>query len=141
VKSIIFLRIASVLTLLHGVAHTIGGVFGKPRNGAEELLVLETMKGHTFNVMGSMRTYWDFFFGYGLFGSINMLIQGMLFWMVASYVKTNPGAVRVVAGLFCINFVATSIVAFRYFFIAPGIMEMLIAGCLAAAYFTTTAAQ
>jgi hypothetical protein len=141
VKSILFLRIASALTLLHGVAHTIGGVLSGPRNGAEELLVIETMKSHTFNVMGSMRTYWDFFFGYGLASSINMLIEGILFWMLASYAKTNPRAVRNVAALFCINFVGTSIVAFRYFFVAPGAMEALIAACLAAAYFTTTSAQ
>jgi hypothetical protein len=137
VKPTTFLRIASVLTLIHCAGHTVGGVFGKPSNGAEEIAVIETMKSHVFNVMGSMRTYWDFFFGYGMIGSINMLIQGILFWMLASYVKANPGAVRMAAALFCINFVGTSIIAFRYFFVAPGVMEVLIAVCLAAAYFTT----
>ena len=33
-KSTIFLRIASVLTLIHAILHTIGGVFGKPEPGA-----------------------------------------------------------------------------------------------------------
>ena len=29
-KPVIYLRAASLLTLLHAVLHTIGGVFGKP---------------------------------------------------------------------------------------------------------------
>ena len=33
-KPVAFLRIASVLTLIHSILHTIGGVFGKPDPGA-----------------------------------------------------------------------------------------------------------
>ena len=32
-KPVIFLRIASILTLIHSILHTIGGVFGKPPAG------------------------------------------------------------------------------------------------------------
>jgi hypothetical protein len=56
--------------------------------------VIETMKAHTFNVIGSMRTYWDFFFGYGLFVTVSLLFQGILFWILASFAKTNPALVR-----------------------------------------------
>ena len=136
----IFLRIASVLTLIHCAAHTIGGVFGKPKHGAEQLAVIDAMKSHHFNVMGSMRSYWDFFFGYGLFGTVNLLIQGILFWMLGSHVKTNPALVRSVAALFFFNYVLTSVIAFKYFFIGPGITELLIAACLAGVYFTAASA-
>jgi hypothetical protein len=134
----LFLRIASVLTLIHCAGHTIGGVLGKPKHGAEEMAVIETMKSHTFNVMGSMRAYWDFFFGYGLSVTVSLLIQGILFWMLGSYVTTNPGAVRMVAALFFFNYAVMSVIAFRYFFAGPGVLELLIAACLGVAYFTTT---
>ena len=58
-KSALFLRIASVLTMIHCILHTIGGVLSSPKHGSEELAVVETMKAHTFNVMGSMRSYWN----------------------------------------------------------------------------------
>ena len=138
--SVLFLRIASVLTLIHCVLHTIGGVLSKPRNGAEEIAVIDAMKSHTFNVMGSMRAYWDFFFGYGLGVTVNLLIQGVLFWMLAGLVKTNPAAVRPIVALFVVNYALLSIIAFKYFFIAPGITEVLIALSLAAAYFTAASA-
>src|ERR1700738_4550594 len=40
-KPAIFLRIASVLTLIHAVLHTIGGVFSKPGLGADGVAVDE----------------------------------------------------------------------------------------------------
>ena len=64
-KPTLFLRIASILTFVHCVLHTFGGVLSSPRHGAEEVAVIEAMKSHSFDVMGSMRSYWDFFFGYG----------------------------------------------------------------------------
>jgi hypothetical protein len=136
VNAAIWSRIASVLTLIHCVLHTIGGVFGKPTHGTEQIAVIATMKGHSFDMMGSMRSYWDFFFGYGLFVTINLLIQGILFWQLGSFVKTSPALVRSIALLFVVNYAVMSAIAFRYFFIAPGIIEALIAVCLAAACFT-----
>jgi phosphoglycerol transferase MdoB-like AlkP superfamily enzyme len=139
VKPTLFLRIASVLTFVHCVLHTVGGVFGKPRNGLEEIAVQETMKGHVFNVMGSMRSYWDFFFGYGLGVTITLLIQSLLFWQLATMCKTSAAWTRPIVVLFFFNFVAMSVVVWRYFFIAPAVTELLIAACLAAAYFTAAA--
>jgi hypothetical protein len=138
--STLFLRIASVLTLIHCVLHTIGGVLSKPNNGPEEIAVIDAMKSHHFNVMGSMRSYWDFFFGYGLGVTVNLFMQGILFWMLASFVKTSPATVRPIVALFFVNYALLSVIGFKYFFIAPGITEMLIAASLAAAYFTAASA-
>jgi hypothetical protein len=135
-SSTLFLRVASVLTLIHCAGHTIGGVFGKPKNGAEEIAVIETMKAHQFNVMGSMRAYWDFFFGYGLVLTVTLLIQGVLFWQLGSLIKTNAAAANPVVALFCVNFLLMSVIVFKYFFLGAGVLELLIAACLAAAFFT-----
>ena len=135
----LFLRIASVLTVLHSILHTIGGVLSKPKD-PEQIAVIETMKSHTFNVMGSLRTFWGFFFGYGLGVTVTLLIQGILFWMLGSLVKTSPAAVKPIVGLFAINFAVMSVIVSKYFFIAPGVTEALITVSLAAAYFTTASA-
>jgi hypothetical protein len=139
VNSTLFLRIASVLTLFHCAGHTIGGVFGKPKHGAEQLAVMDTMKSHRFNVMGSLRSYWDFHFGYALFVTINLLIQGLLFWQLATMAKTNAAWIRPILVLFFLNYVAMAIVAWKYFFIAPAVIELLIAVCLALAFATAAA--
>lgn len=38
-KSAIYLRIAALLTLIHAILHTVGGVFGKPSPGTAAMVV------------------------------------------------------------------------------------------------------
>ena len=140
-KVTLFLRIASVLTFIHCVLHTIGGVLSSPKHGAEEIAVVETMKAHTFNVMGSMRSYWDFNMGYGLFTTINLFIQAVLFWQLGTLAKSNAAGIKPILVLFSLGYMAMTVVAWRYFFIGPAITELIIAGCLAAAFFTAGSAS
>jgi hypothetical protein len=134
VKPTLFLRIASVLTFVHCVLHTVGGVFGSPAHGAEEIAVIETMKSHHFDFLGSMRSYGDFFFGYGLHMTIILFFLAVLFWLLGSLAKTNAAPIRLVAAVFCLTFLFLSVVSWKYFFIAPVINELLIAVCLAVAF-------
>jgi len=140
-RTILFLRIASVLTIIHAILHTIGGVLSKPQNGAREIAVIDAMKSQSFNVMGSMRTYWDFFYAYGWLLGLALLVEGILFWQLATIAKTNAAMLRPIIALFCLNFLVTTVIAWKYFFIAPAVTEILIAVFLAAAYFTAASTQ
>jgi hypothetical protein len=84
--------------------------------------------------MGSMRSYWDFFFGYGLFVTIILFFLSVVFWQLGSLAKTNPAWIRPILAVFCLNFLAMSVVAWKYFFIAPAVVELLIALCLGLAF-------
>lgn len=132
-RATLFLRIAAVLSLINCVGHT-GGVFSSPKHGAEEIAVLETMKSHRFDVMGSLRSYWDFLFGYGLLITIGLLVQIILFWQLASFAKTNPAWTRPIVALFFFNCIGVAIVCWKYFFIGPAATQLLIAACLGAAF-------
>jgi hypothetical protein len=136
VRPTIWLRVASVLTVIHAILHTIGGAFGQPKHGSEEVAVVDTMKAHQFLVMGSPRTYWDFFFGYGLILSVCLLVQGVLFWQLGEIAKSQPKLILPIVAAFTLSFVATTIIAGRYFFLAPAVTEVIIAGCLVGAYVT-----
>ena len=140
-KTTLYLRIASVLAIIHALLHTIGGVLSKPNNGAREIAVIDAMKSQSFNVMGSMRTYWDFFYGYGWLLGLALLVEGILFWQLATIAKTNAAPIRPIIMLFCINFLVTTVIAWKYFFVAPAVTEILIAAFLAAAYFAAASAR
>ncbi|MBV8513827.1 MAG: hypothetical protein JO260_00875 [Acidobacteria bacterium] len=133
-RATLYLRIASVLTIIHAILHTIGGVLSKPNNGAREIAIIDAMKSQSFNVMGSMRTYWDFFYGYGWLLGLALLVEGILFWQLAMIAKTNAAQLRPIIMLFCLNFLVTAVIAWKYFFIAPAVTEILIAAFLAAAF-------
>ena len=126
-KPTLFLRIASILTLIHCILHTVGGVLAAPKHGTEQVSVIEAMKSHRFDVMGSMRSYWDFFFGYGLIVTLALFVQAVLFWQLGRSIKTNPGSAKPIVLLFFLNYVGMAMISWRYFFIAPALTEALIA--------------
>jgi hypothetical protein len=115
VKPVIFLRSASVLTLIHCVGHTVRGVLSGPTHGAEESAVIENRKSHAFNFGGLQRNYWDFHLGYGWFLTVLLFVLALVFWNLAGVAKTNSLLIRPILGLFCLNFLAMAIVALEVF--------------------------
>jgi hypothetical protein len=128
-RTVLFLRIASVLTLIHAVLHTIGGVFGGAAPGPQQAAVT-AMQVNQFPVMGVTRTFWDFYMGLGLAGSVSMTVEAVVFWQLSSLAKTDALRLRPVLATFLIGFLGVAVVSYRYFFVAPVIVEVLIALCL-----------
>jgi len=134
-KPTLFLRTASVLTFLFCAGHTMGGVLGKPAPGVQASVV-QTMKANAFDAMGSRRTWWDFNIGYGLMVSVTLLIHAILFWHLGNLVKTDGIRLRMILALLFVEFALQAPIAGRYFFLGPCIASVLVAACLAAAFFT-----
>lgn len=128
-NSSLFLRIAAVLTLIHSILHTVGGVFGKPLPGPAEQAV-GAMKSYHFTLMGNPRTYWDFYMGLGLGITIFLTVEAIVFWLLASLARTESARLRPIISVFALGYVAFAINSFRFFFMAPVIAEVLIAICL-----------
>ncbi|HZD50430.1 MAG TPA: hypothetical protein VE178_16930 [Silvibacterium sp.] len=135
-KPTLFLRIASVLAFLFCAGHTTG-VFSKPAPGVQAFVV-QTMKGNSFNAMGSIRTFWDFTMGYGLIFSVTLLVHAFLFWHLGNLVKTEGTRLRPIFALLFVEFAAQAPIAGRYFFLGPCIGSAIIAACLAVAWVTAS---
>ena len=132
-KAAVLLRVASVLVLINGVLHTIGGVFGHAAPGIQAETE-SAMKANQFVAMGVTRTYWDYFIGYGLSLTVFLLLQAVVFWQLASLVKTDGMRLRPVVMSFCLACVAGAVLCWRYFFAAPAVFQLVIAGCLLGAW-------
>ena len=127
-RPVIFLRIASVLTFVHAVLHTIGGVFGELPPAVQP--VVAAMKANQFVVMGSMRTMWDFHMGLGLVVSVFLAVEAVVFWQLSLLAKSDALRLRPILATFLIGYLGASVVSYRYFFAGPVITEILIALCL-----------
>ncbi|MGA2727299.1 MAG: hypothetical protein ABSE96_05770 [Terracidiphilus sp.] len=134
-KPVVFLRVASILTLIHAVLHTIGGVFGHIDPGAASVAV-EAMKVNTFPLMGHTRSFWDFYRGMGIGVSISLTVEGIAFWLLGSLAKRDAEALRPILATFAVGYLALSLNSYTYFFLGPVIAEILIAACLLFAIFT-----
>ena len=86
--------------------------------------------------MGSMRSFWDFYFGLGLALSISMTAESILMWQLASLARTEPRRLRPMMTTFLAAYVVIAINSNAHFFIAPVIVEILIAACFAVAIAT-----
>jgi hypothetical protein len=134
-KPTLFLRIAAVLTFIHAVLHTIGGVFSKPGPGPEAVAV-EAMKVNQFLLMGHVRSFWDFYRGMGLGITITLTAESILFWQLASLAKSEAWRLRPIMATFFVAYSVFAVNSYAYFFLGPVITEILIAACLGVAIVT-----
>lgn len=134
-KPVVFLRIASILTLIHSALHTIGGVFGKPANGTAAM-VAATMSEYHFPVLGVTRSYADFYRGLGLGITIFLTIEAVVFWQLASIATSDAARIRPVLATFLVGYIAIAVNSWMFFFSGPVITEILIAACLGVAIAT-----
>jgi hypothetical protein len=130
-KAPIFYRIASVLLLLFAALHTFGFRQIDPTWGVDTLV--NSMRSIHFDILGSSRTYWDFFVGFGLFFSVFLIFTAVLAWQLASLPAPTLALMRGTRWLLVFCFAAVTIVSFRYAFIIPIVFSISILLCLAAA--------
>ncbi len=139
-KPVLFLRIASALTLLHAIMHTIGGVFGKPMPGVAAATDA-VMRANYFQVLGVTRSYWEFYRGMGLGITIALTADSLIFWLLASLAKKHAAEnlqrdLRPILWVFTLAYLVFAVNSYTYFFSGPVIGEILIAACLLGAIAT-----
>jgi hypothetical protein len=131
-KPTTLLRIGATLALLQFIAHTSLVVSAHPTYGPEEVALVAAMKSQHFHfrLATAPRSYWDFYFGYGLFASFNCLIEAVLFWQLVGLARTVPSRVRPIAALFCVANLVYAALVWRFFFLVPLVPDVAIALCL-----------
>jgi hypothetical protein len=130
-KPALFYRIASVLLLIFAVLHTFGFRQVDPQWGVESLI--NSMRSIHFDIMGTNRTYWDFFVGFGFFFTIFLVFTAVLAWQLGGLSIPNLAIMRGTAWALVICFAAVTILAFRYAFVVPIVLSVLILFCVTAA--------
>ena len=134
-KPVVFLRIAAVLTFIHSVLHTVGGVFGQADPGPATIAV-QAMKANQFLLLGHVRSYWEFYRGLGLGITIFLTAESIIFWQLASLAKTDARRIRPMLVTFALAYAIFAVNSYAYFFAAPVIFEIVIAACLVTAIVT-----
>ena len=124
-------RTASVLLLLFAAGHTIGFRQIDPAWRVDSLV--DSMKSTHFNANGSVRTYWEFFVGFGLFVSVLMVFAAIVAWQLGGLPAETLARMRAVAWGFAICVGIVTWLSWRYFFVIPVVFSIAILLCLTAA--------
>ena len=128
----LLLRLASAVSLLFTLGHTMGGLQKWSPMGDND--VLKSMTAVHFDVMGAQRSYLDFFMGFGWLLSVTMLMQTVLLWQLASLVRTNPAGVRPMIAVIAVATLASVVIAWRFIFLIPTLFAIILFALLAAAF-------
>ncbi len=121
-------RISAALLAFFAVAHTAGMLDTSPKSVTVEL-VLVGMRNARFPIMGTERTLYDFYFGFGILVSVLLVLAAFVSLTLARLVTRAPdlGARLGVAHATCLAGVfALSLV---FFFPAPTITSGLAMLC------------
>jgi hypothetical protein len=132
VTTTLLLRIASVISLLFTVGHTMGGL--RKWSPMGDNAVLKAMTDVRFDTMGANRSYLDFFMGFGWSISVFMLMQTILLWQLASLARTDPARLRPMIAVIALATVASGVIAWRFIFPVPAVFSGVLAIALALAY-------
>src|SRR5260370_19930585 len=128
-KASMFYRIAAVLLLLFAAGHTSGFPWSDPQWGVD----LGSMRSTHFDIMGSSRTYWDFYVGFGLSVTVLLLLAVVLAWQLGGLRAATLALMRGTAWTFALCFAAITVLSWRYLFVIPVVFSIVITLCLTAA--------
>lgn len=132
-KPSLLLRVASILTLLFAVGHSLGGL--SLWSPAGETEVLGAMRSFHFDASGVSRTYLDFYLGFGFILSVYLLAQAVVLWQLASLARTDANRLRPLIGTFFLASVVSAFLSWRYIFLVPVVSFLVIAVCLGLAFY------
>src|SRR3954454_19237216 len=98
-KASTFLRVAAVITFLFFLGHTSGFPW-TPGEAPADHAVIEAMHADSFPVLGSSRSYWDFYIGFGLIISVLQLVEAIVLWQLGGLAKTDAARLRPIIAVF-----------------------------------------
>jgi hypothetical protein len=130
----LWLRTASIASLLFTAGHTLGG--RKDWSPFGETEVLKAMRTSPFVYSGVTRTYLDFYLGFGYLLSVYLLLQTILLWQLASAAKAGPAQFRPTIVAFTLASLASAILSWKFLFPVPAVFGLVVTGCLALAWWS-----
>ena len=128
----LFLRIASVISLIFTLGHAAGGLRKWSPMGDNE--VLRAMTAVHFETMGTNRSYLDFYMGFGWYIAVAMVMQTVLLWQMASVARTDPASMRPMIAVIALATVASGVIAWRFIFPVPALFSSALVIALATAF-------
>ena len=122
-------RIAAVALALFAAGHTFGFLAFRP-SSAEGLAVHEAMNRVHFEFNGAVRSYAEFYTGFGLMVTAYLLFCAFLAWHLGTLAAGRPQAIGVLAWAFVAVQLVILVLSILYFFVVPAVLCTVVFVCL-----------
>lgn len=126
-------RTLAVILAIFAAGHTLGTAAPHVTRGAEEASVFRAMQGFRFPIMGFERSYWDFYRGFALTISVQLLLMAVIAWQLGSLSERNPRQALPLGIALLLGCVGVAVISCFFFFGGPivfSIVATVLAGVL-----------
>jgi hypothetical protein len=134
-KPKIFLRIASILLILHDVGHTFGTLGWKKTSDPAKLEVIKQMTDKKFPFMGAVHSFGDAFDGYGFAVILALLLFAAILWISSNVTAQNVVLIKKILGWMSAVLLLWGIDELIFFFPLAATMTLIAMICTVIAIF------
>lgn len=120
------LRASAIVSLLYALGHHSGNPW-TPGEGAAADGVVSQMRAVSFQVEGFARSYWDFYYGFGVIITAFLVVQAAALWSLARVAQRDPVLAVPLSGALLVGALVNAGLSYRYFFALPALLSVLIA--------------
>jgi hypothetical protein len=85
----IILRAAAIIIFLHGIGHTMAVLTWKDDPDPKKMEVVRQMTENKFPFMGTSRSMGEYFEGFGIQGTLSLLLITLILWYVSDVRESN----------------------------------------------------
>ncbi len=120
--------LAGILALF-AAGHTLGTAAPRVTRGPQEAALFQAMQSFRFPVMGFNRSHWDFYRGFALVISVQLVVMTAIAWQLSAISRQNPRQAVPMAislQLGCVGLLALS---WMFFFGGPIFMSLVAVLC------------
>ena len=129
---VVLIRTSSVLVVLLMFGHTSAYPWNSTQVPQETQLG-DLMKSVDFVFLGEHSTYWNLYFGWGVWMAVSLLTLAIILWLLSDLARLAPRRLGVIIGIISASCLVGAYLSFRFFYIPPVIFYSVICVLLAAA--------
>jgi len=119
-------RISAGTLVVFATTHTLGGLLGPHRFGAEPEAVFASMKAVQFSVRGAVCSWYGFWMGFGIMVTVFLLLAAAMAWHLGGLDPEGRKKAAPLGWALFASMAATAVLSWVYFFPPPGILATLV---------------
>ena len=122
------IRVSSILVFFETVGHLTGYPWTSS-HVLQETKLVNSMKTVDFLFFGERSSYWNLYFGWGLFIAVLLLTLAIILWFLSNLAHFAPKQIAAVTGIISTGLLACTYLSFRFFYLPSSLL--LSVTCLA----------
>ena len=122
------IRVSSILVILEALGH-LSGYPWTSSHVLQETKLVNLMKTVDFLFFGERSSYWNLYFGWGLFIAVLLLTLAIILWCLSNLASLAPTQIGVITGIVSTGLLPCAYLSFRFFYLPSSLL--LSVTCLA----------